>query len=160
MNPRVEYGDTRLPDSFWDRVHPEPNTGCWLWSGGTDQHGYGRCRISGVLKRCHQWTYGPVPVGLVLDHYVCQTPACCNPDHLEPVTQAENARRGRSYWRSLTSCMRGHEFTEENTRQRRDGGRDCIECDRIRGSKYRRTESARLKARIRQANYMSRKRAA
>lgn len=31
----------------------------------------------------------------VLDH-LCRQPACCNPDHLEAVSQAENCRRGKS----------------------------------------------------------------
>ena len=36
---------------------------------------------------------GPVPYGLQLDH-LCRVPSCVNPDHLEPVTPAENCRRG------------------------------------------------------------------
>lgn len=27
----VDYGDSRLPDRFWDKVFPEPMSGCWLW---------------------------------------------------------------------------------------------------------------------------------
>jgi HNH endonuclease len=38
--------------------------------------------------------FGPVPVGTELDH-LCRVRACINPDHLEPVTHAENCRRGR-----------------------------------------------------------------
>lgn len=35
----------------------------------------------------------PIPVGLDLDH-LCRVRSCVNPDHLEPVTRAENLRRG------------------------------------------------------------------
>ena len=35
---------------------------------------------------------GSIPDGLHLDH-LCRVPACVNPEHLEPVTLAENNRR-------------------------------------------------------------------
>ena len=35
---------------------------------------------------------GPLEVGMVLDH-VCRNKMCVNPEHLEPVTRAENNRR-------------------------------------------------------------------
>lgn len=36
---------------------------------------------------------GPIPVGLVPDH-LCRNRWCCNPSHVEPVSAAENVRRG------------------------------------------------------------------
>jgi hypothetical protein len=35
----------------------------------------------------------PIPAGLHLDH-LCRVRDCVNPEHLEPVTNAENLRRG------------------------------------------------------------------
>lgn len=73
-------------------------TACWVWQGVPDgSNGYGRLRVEGRRTPAHRYFYeranGPVPNGLVLDH-LCRTPLCVNPDHLEPVTIAENTRRG------------------------------------------------------------------
>jgi hypothetical protein len=66
--------------------------GCWLWTGTTIPAGYGYLTIRGVRHRAHRLSYelrvGPIPEGLHLDR------ACVNPDHLEPVTNRENIRRG------------------------------------------------------------------
>src|SRR3546814_17503301 len=37
----IEFGDTRLPRRFWDKVSPEPHSGCWLWLGAHTAPGYG-----------------------------------------------------------------------------------------------------------------------
>jgi hypothetical protein len=75
---------------------PEPNTGCWLWTG--DAARYGRIQIGGIIKAAHRAVYemavGPIADGMVIDH-LCGEPLCVNPGHLEQVTKAENSRRGR-----------------------------------------------------------------
>jgi hypothetical protein len=67
-------------------------TPCWIWAKGFYSDGYGQRRH----QRAHRWMYeqivGPIPEGLTLDH-LCRVKACVNPDHLEPVTSAENVRR-------------------------------------------------------------------
>lgn len=73
-------------------------TPCWIWQRSTSQ-GYGQMWHNGSTHplRAHRVIYerhkGPIPEGLNLDH-LCRVRPCVNPDHLEPVTQAENVRRG------------------------------------------------------------------
>lgn len=75
-----------------DRGHDTP---CWTWQGGKAK-GYGVLSVDGRPRAAHnvyyQRAYGPVPPGLVLDH-VCRNRDCVRPEHLEPVTKAENAIR-------------------------------------------------------------------
>lgn len=109
-----------LPDDIIKFVHPEPNTGCWLWGGNVDVGGYGRCYAGmKIEEKAHRvlyaFQYGSVPNGLLLDHK-CRVRSCCNPDHLEPVTCQENLRRGvgvqrcKEYFEARTHCRNGHEF--------------------------------------------------
>jgi hypothetical protein len=85
-------------DRFWPKVEITPDH--WFWRASKDQLGYGRFRGSGRKGgelKAHRVAYelvkGSIPDGLELDH-LCRIPACVNPEHLEPVTHAENLRRG------------------------------------------------------------------
>lgn len=75
------------------------STPCWMWQRGKFKNGYGATRTPGDRRKkyAHRVFYerakGPIPEGLDLDH-LCRNRACCNPDHLEPVTRQVNARRG------------------------------------------------------------------
>ena len=100
----------------------DPSLGpCWLWSAALKGYGYGQFGPrAGVTRSAHRWIYEELvadPGDLHLDH-LCRTPACVNPDHLEPVTPRENALRGEGFVgreARQTHCLRGHEFTPANT---------------------------------------------
>lgn len=81
---------------FWAKV--DASGDCWEWTGALHWFGYGMFRVLGRTVTAYWFAYttlvGPVPVGLELDH-LCRSQRCVNPDHLEPVTHAENIRRGR-----------------------------------------------------------------
>lgn len=76
---------------------------CWVWTGNRSG-GYGQVWARRRMLLVHRYVYeqlvGPISEGLVLDH-LCRNLSCCNPAHLEPVTTAENVRRG------LNGVLRG-----------------------------------------------------
>lgn len=130
-------------------------TGCWNWTGSAAR-GYGTMTVTRAYKQSareyvHRASYelhvGPIPDGLVIDH-LCRNTLCCNPEHLEPVAQSENVRRGeapsQTIYKDATHCIRGHEFTPANT-MRAAKGRKCRACHsrRVRESRARRVEANR-----------------
>jgi len=75
-------------------LRPDAGFGNWRQA----LQGYGVMTVNGKAVGAHLVYYrrhkGAVPKGLQLDH-LCNTRLCVNPDHLEPVTFAENIRRAR-----------------------------------------------------------------
>jgi hypothetical protein len=79
---------------FWGRVQKSPN--CWLWTGDTKSHGYGRMvgrnrKLQHVHRVSWELHFGPIPVGLFVLHK-CDVKACVRPDHLFLGTQEDNIR--------------------------------------------------------------------
>jgi hypothetical protein len=129
--------------------------GCWLWTGARGVGGYGQVSIRGAIWQVHRMVYellvGPVPAGCVL-HHTCGDKCCCNPAHLEVVTQAENMARGRVTRdpdrprRLKASCRRGHKFSPDNTGWQMSRGRRirlCLTCQAA--ANARRNERRKLK---------------
>lgn len=150
--PRLVRG---LPPEvrFWPKVDKRGPDECWPWTGGTTgKKDYGRFYVrAGLAVVAHRFAYellvGPIPPGLQLDH-LCRVHRCVNPAHLEPVTNAENQRRGfgpPGMHARATHCKRGHEFTPENTYRRPSNPdvRECLTCLRERNRGY---EKARRSA--------------
>ncbi|MFB7219360.1 HNH endonuclease [Streptomyces sp. NPDC056227] len=119
------------------RCEENSETGCWEWQGATTK-GYGSISVSGRVEKTHRVTYeamrAEIPGDLVLDH-LCRMPLCCNPWHLEPVTQRVNVLRGESLFAvraRQTHCPQGHLYDEANTRVTPQGHRVCRTCHRER----------------------------
>lgn len=132
---------------------------CWIWTGNLS-NGYGQFRYGRLgnvtIIPAHRFSYethvGPIPKGLVIDH-LCRVTYCVNRAHLEPVTHAENIRRGvisavmarRAAERTLCKSGR-HEFVGDNIYiTPSTGDRSCRACmregnrrrERMRRDQYR-----------------------
>ncbi len=95
---------------FAEKVSPEPNTGCWLWTARCDDKGYGRLKVHNRPCAAHRVSWeihrGPVPLGRFVLHR-CDTPTCVNPGHLFLGTHRENMRDMVAKGRSSSANRRG-----------------------------------------------------
>lgn len=129
--------------TFWDRFTRGAADECWLWLGVTDEKGYGRFGKRAAHRMTYELLVGPIPDGLQIDH-LCRVRNCVNPAHLEPVTLRENLARSSNpaaIGILYNTCIRGHEFTPENTyiRPSRPRSRICKRCQLERQAGAKRT---------------------
>lgn len=83
---------------------PEPNSGCWLWTGAISgirpSFGVKSGRTDVAYRVSYKLHCGDIPDGLYVCHK-CDVPMCVNPDHLFLGTQSDNlqdmAQKGRGH---------------------------------------------------------------
>lgn len=136
-------------DRFFAKVSPEPNSGCWLWTGALNKDGYGHFKIGRVTDKAHRFAARTFicapPPGKEVDH-LCRVRCCVNPDHLRYVTHQENCSRSiispTHRNTKKTHCKWGHALDAANVRIEVYGGvtmRKCRRCcsRRVQQSKAR-----------------------
>lgn len=105
----------RIRARIMERVSIDPETGCWIWTGGTSGSNgrgkdYPRMSLNGRTVAVHivMWTneHGYIPGNRELDHQ-CRNRLCVRPDenHLEMVSHSKNIKR---QWKSRKEAMIGH----------------------------------------------------
>lgn len=132
-----------------DNIMVDPNSGCWLFTGGLDKCGYSK--LSGGKdipgeSLGHRMSYlifkGPIPDGTEIDHK-CRVRSCINPAHLQAVSHAKNVSLAdyKTNHRNgvKTHCKRGHEFTPENTMVNRHGSYSTRKCRACTSERQRRS---------------------
>ena len=103
-------------DNFMDRVYPDPNSGCWVWTmcarktpGNTYMQPWVRFEEKAQSAARVSWKIhkGAIPDGLHVLHK-CDNCYCVNPEHLYLGTHRDNMRdmvekrRGRGSGGSLS----------------------------------------------------------
>lgn len=122
-------------DRLMLHVMPVTESGCWIWTASLNDNGYGNFYVNGKIEKAHRRSFilsgKSIHRAFDLDH-LCRVPSCVNPNHLEPVTRKENARRGLRgvLHTSKTHCPMRHEYTEQNSYFYPDGRKKCKTCAR------------------------------
>lgn len=94
--------------------------GHWLWTGETDKKGYGSFWYKRKRLWAHRFAYavfvGPIPEGMTVNHIeTCRQPTCVRPDHLELLSNGDNAADGNRARGSVPRiCFTGEQLVAPN----------------------------------------------
>lgn len=130
-------------ERFWSYVDKRGEDECWEWTG-CKKGEYGAFWIrdtdyvnGGKMVPAHRYSYslhyGDIPPKHIV-HHICENKLCQNPKHL--MLSASFGKHAVEHHptspttinKLKTHCLRGHEFTPENTNIDNQGRRICKTC--------------------------------
>lgn len=92
-DPRAGRTHYATPEERFE-ARTERHGDCLIWTGGTDQNGYGAIRLRGGMEGAHRYAWervhGPIPEGMTVDHTNHCNKACVEISHLRLATSAQN----------------------------------------------------------------------
>lgn len=110
------------------QVRVDDASKCWMWLGtqSTCRMKYGQMSINNKAVRVHRVMYelkvGPIPIGKFVCHK-CDTPLCCNPDHLFLGTHQDNMDDRQKKGRVATGLRNGRYTKPESVCKGQRNGR-------------------------------------
>lgn len=139
MDKEFKLEDLKIYARFWSKVKVLKKNQCWEWQSSITPNGYGKFSIDNYPHSAHVVSYiffnNDHDKSMCIDHS-CMNRKCVNPNHLRQVTRRinniENSNSAAAINYRKTHCVNGHQFTEENTIERKGGTRICRECRDIR----------------------------
>ena len=92
----LDHLEEKLPQRILDKIFIDEESECWVFKGDPSSNGYQRLWIHGHRHMAHRLIYeyatGKDIRKWQLDH-LCENRACCNPNHMDPVTPKINCKR-------------------------------------------------------------------
>lgn len=89
----IEDGDYRMMVRELGNRTVRDENGCWIWQGRINSKGYpqggNKWANTSIYRLVLEVKHG-APLGSQAAHHACGVTSCINPDHLVPVTHAEN----------------------------------------------------------------------
>lgn len=81
-------------ERLMEQVQPNPETGCWVWTGRTHRNGSPQMKVwdedkgrwveAFAARVAWEIQHGPVPAGKHIRPHGCSVKACVAPDHHRP----------------------------------------------------------------------------
>lgn len=83
---------------FMSFVEIDADTGCWIWTGTKDRHGYGQFWWGDRMHWAHRWSLAAFRADIPRNHDAdhkeeCRNPSCVAPFHVQPKHRTPHGRQ-------------------------------------------------------------------